>query len=64
MVAKESQKSENVDLKRLLSAEEKCVEIIRTLLNEEINPIRIVRIVLDLFNTSGTAIIDNMAIPK
>lgn len=44
LVAKECQKSENVDLKRLLSAEEKCVEIIRTLLNVEINPVRIVRI--------------------
>ena len=41
-MARECQKTENVDLKKLLTAETRCSEIVKELLELENNPIRMV----------------------
>lgn len=41
-MAKECQKTENVDLKKLLTAEERCAEIIKELLEVESSHVRMV----------------------
>ncbi len=52
-MAKECQRTENVDLEKLLSAEKKCAEIISELLEVESSPVRIVSHPLHHLTMSG-----------
>jgi hypothetical protein len=47
-VAKECQKTENVDLKKLLTAEARCAQIVKELLSIEKSHIRMVFIIITM----------------